>query len=260
MRTSLALLLLSTLPAAAQTAASPAATAKSSTHTGARRTPVTTGGCVKLPELSSKIPALAAGLSCPKALYTVTTQPAIKLYYVSPLEGEGLKETLGIESSTFSLAYVDTKIGTGELATPHKWYSIQYTGYLTDGTKFDSSLDRGEPISIPYGQHRVIPGWDTGFDGMRVGGKRRLFIPYELGYGASPHQAIPAKSELIFDVELVAISDAQPQPKTPAAPAHSPVTPPAANTPPSATPSTTTPPPAATLPPAATPAPATPKF
>jgi peptidylprolyl isomerase len=208
------LLLLSALPVAAQ---APAA-AKTSTHPAVHHARQASGGCAKLPALSPKIPALPAGLACPKPLYTLTTQPAIKLDYISPLEGEDLKETLGIESSTFSLDYVDTKLGTGQLATPAKWYSIQYSGYLVDGTKFDSSYDRNEPISIPIGQHRVIPGWDTGFSGMRVGGKRRLFIPYQLGYGASPHQAIPAKSMLIFDVELVEISDTQPKPKMPPTP------------------------------------------
>ncbi len=250
MKNSFALLLVSAMPLAAQTAGS---SARTPAHTTAHRASTAGGGCVKVPELSPKIPALPAGLPCPKALYTITTQPSIKLDYVSPLEGEELRETLGIESATFSLDYVDTKIGTGALATPHKWYSIQYTGYLADGTKFDSSLDRGEPISIPYGQHRVIPGWDTGFDGMRVGGKRRLFIPYQLGYGNNPHQAIPAKSELIFDVELVAISDTQPKPKTPPTPpSHpqalpntqpkpgAPATPPVA---PATAPASTTPPP-----------------
>lgn len=265
MKTSLALLLVSAMPLAAQTA-SPSA--KTSAHPATHRPATAVGGCVKLPELSPKIPALAAGLPCPKALYTITTQPSIKLDYVSPLEGDELKENLGIDASTFSLAYVDTKVGTGELATAHKWYTIHYTGYLTDGTKFDSSVDRGEPISIPYGQHKVILGWDTGFGGMRVGGKRRLFIPYQLGYGASPHQAIPAKSELVFDVELVAISDTQPKPKTPPTPAH-PVMPPAKPatpgapttpaTPPATPPSTTAPatppttPPASATPPSTTP-------
>lgn len=166
---------------------------------------------------------------------------------MSPLEGAGLREELGLETATFTLAYVDTKIGSGPLAAPHKWYTIHYTGYLLDGTKFDSSVDRGEPISIEYGKHQVIPGWDTGFDGMHVGGKRRLFIPYQLAYGASGRQpSIPPRSELIFDVELVAQSDNEPKPAprpaaqaqpparpaapegaSPAAPAGTPATPPA---------------------------------
>jgi peptidylprolyl isomerase len=184
--------------------------------------------CSKLPELSPKIPTLPAGTPCAKPLYTIVSEPSVKLQYVSPLEGPGLRETLGLAPTSFSLDYVDTKIGTGELAAPHKWYTIHYTGYLVDGTKFDSSLDRGEPISIPYGQHQVIPGWDTGFDGMRVGGKRRLFIPYQLAYGANAQRQIPARSELVFDVELVSQSDEKPQPKTAPAPNGStvPATPP----------------------------------
>ena len=209
----------------------------------------TAGGpaCSKLPpEMSPKIPALAAGLPCVKPLYTIVTTPNVKLDYVSPLEGPGLRETLGLESSSFSLDYVDTKIGTGALAAPGKWYSIHYTGYLLDGTKFDSSLDRGEPIVIQYGQHQVIPGWDTGFDGMRVGGKRRLFIPFQLAYGTQAKGPIPPRSELIFDVEFVGQSDTKPEPKPAPAPAKPATPPPAALTAPAATPapSTATPPPA----------------
>ena len=111
-----------------------------------------------------------------KTLYTLTTVPNVHLEDVSPLEGKDLAEKLGIVSSTFSLLYVDTKIGEGPLALPHKWYTIHYTGYLLGRHKVDSSLDRKEPISIPYGGHQVIPGWDTGFDGMHIGGKRRLYI------------------------------------------------------------------------------------
>ncbi|MGH9596666.1 MAG: FKBP-type peptidyl-prolyl cis-trans isomerase, partial [Edaphobacter sp.] len=101
------------------------------------------------------------------------------------------------------------------------WYTVRYTGWLTDGTKFDSSYDHpgGEPITFPQGAHRVIPGWDTGFQGMHIGGKRRLFIPYQLAYGEAgrpPH--IPAKSDLIFDIELVSVSDNPPAPPTPPTP------------------------------------------
>ncbi|HEX3374496.1 MAG TPA: FKBP-type peptidyl-prolyl cis-trans isomerase [Edaphobacter sp.] len=223
-----------TTPAAAPKT-TPKTTASTTTHHAATtaHTTATTAApaCSKLPELSPKIPALPPGTPCAKPLYTIVSEPSVKLQYVSPLEGPALRETLGLEPTSFSLDYIDTKIGTGELAAPHKWYTIHYTGYLTDGTKFDSSLDRGEPISIPYGQHQVIPGWDTGFDGMRVGGKRRLFIPYQLAYGANAQRQIPAKSELVFDVELVSQSDEKPQPKAAPAPNDSttpakPVTPP----------------------------------
>ena len=204
-----ALVLFSALPLAAQ-ATSPSAAhpaAHSAHHSG-----TAAGGCAKLPEISSKVPALPAGTPCPKALYTITTRPGANLDYVSPEAQPNLAETLGIESSSFTLAFVDTKVGTGESAYPHKNYTVNYTGYLVDGTKFDSSLDRKEPFSFPVGQHRVVTGWDTGFGGMKVGGKRRLFVPWQLAYGATPHGNIPAKSMLIFDLELVSVSDAPPAP------------------------------------------------
>jgi peptidylprolyl isomerase len=212
-------------------------------------------GCVKLPDLSPKIPALPGSAPCAKALYTITSVPAVKLDYVSPEEGPALKDFLGIEASSFSLAYVDTKVGTGELAAPHKYYSIQYTGYLADGSKFDSSLDHGgEPLAFPIGQHQVIPGWDTGFAGMRVGGKRRLFIPFQLAYGPNGRPpTIPARAMLIFDLEFVAQGDKAPEPKAPTPPAPAaaqPSTPPAAEQPSQSAP-TATPPPAAA--PASTP-------
>jgi peptidylprolyl isomerase len=210
-------LFLLVLPASliAQTApAKPAATSAAKTGTA---TPHTVPACVKMPELSPKIPALAAG-ACAHHLYTITTIPSVKVQNISPMEPSTLLADLGIEPTTFSLDYVDTKVGTGPLAGPHSWYTINYTGYLTDGTKFDSSYDKGEPIVIPYGQHRVIEGWDTGFAGMRVGGKRRLIIPFQLAYGANGKPPIPPKAMLIFDVELVDISETEPRPKTPPAP------------------------------------------
>jgi peptidylprolyl isomerase len=246
--------LLAALTTAAIAQTTPTTPPKTATTTPAHRAAPTTAHpaattaappCSKLPELSPKIPALPAGAPCAKPLYTLVSEPSVKLQYVSPLEGPGLRETLGLAPTIISLDYVDTKIGTGELAAPHKWYTIHYTGYLIDGTKFDSSLDHSEPLNIAYGQHQVIPGWDTGFDGMRVGGKRRLFIPYQLAYGTTARGAIPAKSELIFDVELISQSDEKPQPKTPPAPKDSatpakPATPPPTD--PSAKPSTPPPP------------------
>jgi peptidylprolyl isomerase len=203
--------------------------------------------------MSATIPALPAGLPCAKPLYTITTQPSARLEYVSPLEGADFAEKLGIEPSTFSLDYVDTKIGTGQPAAGHKYYTIHYSGYLLNGNKFDSSLDRGEPIEVEIGQHHVIAGWDTGFGGMRVGGKRRLFIPWELAYGASPHGNIPPKSELIFDVELVSVSDTPATPKAPPTPPHSMFPKPGSPTAPTGTtPATPAPPPSAA--PAGTPA------
>ena len=168
-----------------------------------------------------------------------------------------LRETLLKLDQSFTLSYIDTKVGTGELAQPKKYYTVNYTGYLLDGTKFDSSLDRKEPITFPYGAHNVIQGWDTGFEGMRMGGKRRLFVPFQLAYGDRGRPpVIPPQSELIFDVELISQSDTPPAPKappTPPTPAQ-PATPakpdaaPATETKPAAP--ATTPAPAATTPPA----------
>jgi peptidylprolyl isomerase len=87
---------------------------------------------------------------------------------------------------------------------------VHYTGWTADGKKFDSSLDHNEPITFQQGKHRVIVGWDTGFEGMRVGGKRRLFIPYQLAYGEKGRGPIPPKSELIFDIELLNVRDTPP--------------------------------------------------
>jgi peptidylprolyl isomerase len=138
----------------------------------------------------------------------------------------------GVPKTLYTLKYIDTVIGTGPLAEAQKWYTVRYTGWTADGTKFDSSYDHpgGEPITFPYGAQRVIIGWDTGFEGMHVGGKRRLFIPYQLAYGETGRPpVIPATADLIFDIELVSMSDTPPappapatQPNTEAAPAESP--------------------------------------
>jgi peptidylprolyl isomerase len=226
--TLLALSLATALPLSAQTTA-----AKPVVHTPIHHSPVAGGGCITTPTLSDKIPVLPAGSPCVKALYTLTRVPDVKLDYVSPLISPAVREGLAPVAGTFSLLYVDTKVGTGEAIKPHQWLSVHYTGYLPDGTKFDSSLDRGEPISFPYGQGRVIPGWDTGFEGMHIGGKRRLFIPYELAYGEKGRPpVIPAKAELIFDMELISQSDEQPKPKAPPAPPTPPPAPAKPATPP----------------------------
>ena len=174
-----------------------------------------TAACVKLPTLSPKIPAVGTGTTCAKTLYTI----ASTVTGLSPMLSPSLRESLTKLDQSFTLSYVDTQLGTGELAQPKKYYTVNYTGYLTDGTKFDSSLDRKEPITFPYGAHNVIQGWDTGFEGMRTGGKRRLFVPYQLAYGDRGRPpVIPPQAELVFDVELISQSDAPPAPKTPPTP------------------------------------------
>jgi peptidylprolyl isomerase len=107
----------------------------------------------------------------------------------------------------YVMRYVDVAAGAGASAEPGQVYAVHYTGWLRDGTKFDSSRDRGEPIRFEQGKRRVIPGWDAGFEGMRVGARRRLFIPYQLAYGVKGRPPrIPPRAELIFDVELVGVS------------------------------------------------------
>ncbi len=133
----------------------------------------------------------------------------------------GVPKVEGTPKPLYALRYIDITVGTGELAVPRRYYTVHYTGWLTDGTKFDSSYDHpgAKPFPFPYGARQVIPGWDTGFEGMHVGGKRRLFIPYQLAYGESGRPpVIPPKADLIFDIELVSQSETDPRlaPETPA--------------------------------------------
>ena len=164
---------------------------------------------------------------------------------------KGIPVVPGVKKVAFSLRYVEIKIGTGADAVPNKLYKVNYTGWLgnngrdDDGKKFDSSFDHlapvtdkdgkpvldadgkpklgdPQPISFPQGFGRVIPGWDQGFGGMKIGGKRRLFIPWQLAYGAAgrvgpdpAHPVIPPKADLIFDVELVDVSEMPTPPARP---------------------------------------------
>ena len=105
------------------------------------------------------------------------------------------------------LAYWDIKVGTGATAVNGKPVRVHYTGWLTNGNKFDSSVDRGEPFVFNLGAGEVIRGWDEGVAGMKVGGKRQLKIPPALGYGArGAGGVIPPNATLIFDVELLGVS------------------------------------------------------
>lgn len=150
----------------------------------------------------------------------------------------GIPPAPGVVKTAFALRYEDIKVGTGPEAEPQKFYKVKYTGWrAADGVKFDSwdehrepemgpdgkpvldadgkpKMGEPEPAMFPIGIGRMIPGFDQGFTGMHVGGKRRLFVPWQLAYGnrAMPdhgpdHPGIPAKSDLIFDVELVDMTD-----------------------------------------------------
>ncbi len=108
------------------------------------------------------------------------------------------------------LKYTEDKIGTGTTAVKEKWVFVDYTGWIDNngskGKKFDSSLDRNEKFKFLLGAGQVIPGWDEGVAGMKEGGKRTLYIPAKLGYGArGAGAAIPPNANLIFEVELVKV-------------------------------------------------------
>jgi len=101
----------------------------------------------------------------------------------------------------------DSKVGDGAVAEAGKQVSVHYTGWLTDGTKFDSSKDRGQPFTFQLGAGQVIKGWDQGVAGMKVGGVRKLTIPASLGYGASgAGGVIPPNATLVFEVELLGVN------------------------------------------------------
>ncbi len=118
----------------------------------------------------------------------------------------GIPALTGDIKTDGALRYIDEKVGDGASPATGQHVKVQYTGWLTNGTKFDSSRDRNLPFDFVIGTHSVIQGWDTGVATMKVGGKRRLIIPAALGYGArgSPPK-IPANATLIFDVELLSV-------------------------------------------------------
>ena len=113
----------------------------------------------------------------------------------------------GEASDSEGLLTEDMTLGSGGAVKSGDTISVHYIGRLTDGTKFDSSYDRGEPITFTVGSGGIIKGFDSGVVGMQVGGKRKLTIPPELGYGAQESGAIPANSTIIFEVELVKIGN-----------------------------------------------------
>ena len=104
------------------------------------------------------------------------------------------------------LVVEDLVVGTGAEAASGQKVRVHYTGWLTDGKKFDSSIDRGQPFAFQLGRGQVIKGWDQGVAGMKVGGVRKLTIPPSLGYGASgAGGAIPPNATLVFEVELLGV-------------------------------------------------------
>ena len=101
------------------------------------------------------------------------------------------------------LKYIDIKVGNGAVPKTGQMVDVHYTGWFTDGKKFDSSKDRGAPISFPLGKGSVIKGWDEGLSTMKVGGVRKLIIPPAIAYGAAGRPGIPPNATLVFEVELI---------------------------------------------------------
>jgi FKBP-type peptidyl-prolyl cis-trans isomerase len=118
----------------------------------------------------------------------------------------GTKTDKPVIKTDSGLQYIDVKEGTGAAAKAGDTVSVHYTGWLVEGKKFDSSVDRGQPFSFPLGGGRVIKGWDEGVAGMKVTGIRKLIIPSDLGYGArGAGSAIPPDATLIFEVQLLEV-------------------------------------------------------
>ena len=113
---------------------------------------------------------------------------------------------MSITTTDSGLQIEEIRLGDGDSAVTGQFVSVHYTGWLTDGSKFDSSRDRNEPFEFPLGRRNVIAGWDEGVQGMRVGGVRKLTIPPQLGYGArGAGGVIPPNATLVFEVELLDI-------------------------------------------------------
>ena len=128
---------------------------------------------------------------------------------IQPITQEPMPESKNITMQTLpdGLQIGDVVVGTGTEAVAGKDVTVHYTGTLTNGTKFDSSLDRGQPFSFTLGIGQVIKGWDEGVQGMKIGGKRKLIIPSELAYGSrGAGSDIPPNATLMFDVELLGVN------------------------------------------------------
>jgi FKBP-type peptidyl-prolyl cis-trans isomerase len=155
-----------------------------------------------------RVVSLSAACACAATAGACKKEAALPMENSKAPPAQGSAPASGKEVTTPSgLKIEEVQAGTGAVAEKGKTVDVHYTGRLTNGTKFDSSLDRGEPISFPLGTGMVIKGWDEGIAGMKVGGKRKLTIPPDLGYGprGTPGGPIPPNATLLFDVELVSV-------------------------------------------------------
>jgi len=166
--------------------------------------------------ISFSVVLFFCGLLIVSAIFKPNTSPAIAANLQvsspsiaqSPITQETITMNLDNAITTPSgLKYIDTEVGTGASPTTGQTVKVHYTGTLTDGKKFDSSVDRGQPFSFKIGVGQVIKGWDEGVATMKVGGKRTLIIPPDLGYGErGAGGLIPGNATLLFDVELLDIN------------------------------------------------------
>ena len=147
---------------------------------------------------------IAVGASLAFLTYLFFSDPLLRLFHASI--NMNIQDT-SAQAAGFTSR--DVSVGTGDVAEPGDVVTAHYVGRLTDGKVFDSSRDRGVPISFMLGSGQVIKGWDEGLQGMRVGGTRILTISPEYGYGAQAVGAIPGNSTLVFEVELVGVKKGQ---------------------------------------------------
>jgi FKBP-type peptidyl-prolyl cis-trans isomerase len=154
------------------------------------------------------IPAVLIVLGGGYFIDRVLYQPKTEAQPTTAVEGPPpIDPSIQTVTTASGLQYQDIVVGTGAEAQPGSTVSVHYTGWLTDGTKFDSSVDRNKPYEFPLGQGHVIRGWDEGVSGMKVGGQRRLTIPPDLAYGENGSApVIPPNATLIFDVELLEVT------------------------------------------------------
>jgi FKBP-type peptidyl-prolyl cis-trans isomerase len=148
--------------------------------------------------------ALAVPLLAQTATHKTTPVRVPNTNAPTKVTGDGVKTDSGLQ-------YWDIKVGTGPVANDGDHVKVHYTGWFTDGKKFDSSVDAHQPYGFTLGKGEVIKGWDEGVTGMKVGGKRQLRIPPELAYGDAGYKKIvPPNATLIFDVQLLAVTPTPP--------------------------------------------------
>ena len=154
-------------------------------------------GCNETTEKSGTMSEQSTTATTTPAPATATTTPAAPALPGIPGTGKVHKLASGLQ-------YDDVLVGSGKMAEAGMNVSIHYTGYLLDGSKFDSSLDRGEPLKFQVAGGQMIQGFDEGVRGMRIGGKRKVRIPWQMAYGEEGRPpVIPPKADLVFDLELL---------------------------------------------------------